>query len=68
MADNSISTRTIVNRNVTSGKIAVGAILTERFKDNTLDGKVVKDNTLNGTKLINLSLDGVKSKIELLVA
>lgn len=62
MADNSISTRTIVNRNVTSGKIAVGAILTEHFKDNTLDGKVVKDNTLNGTKLIDLSLDGVKVK------
>lgn len=62
MADDSISTRTIINRNVTSAKIALGAILTEHFKDNILDGKVVKDNTLNGSKLVNLSVDGAKFK------
>ena len=62
MAKDSISTRTIINRNVTSPKIALGAILTEHFENNSLDGKVVKDNTLNGSKLVNLSLDGAKLK------
>jgi hypothetical protein len=62
MADSSVSTRSIINRNVTSPKIALGAILTEHFQENSLDGKVIKDNTLNGNKLINLSLEGIKLK------
>lgn len=62
MHDNSVSTRTIIDRNVKSDKIALEAIRTEHFRENSLNGKVVEDDTMHGSKLIGDSVHG--SKIE----
>lgn len=58
----SVSTRTIIDRNINGDKIAFDAIRTEHFEKNTLEGSVVKDNTMHGSKLTGNTVHG--SKIE----
>lgn len=60
LADNSVSTRTVIDRNITDVKIALNAVKNEHIADNTLEGRAIKDNTLHGNKVTTNTLHGDK--------